>query len=131
MEKYSKHLETIVAERTQDLLQEKQKTDLLLYSMEVYMADESELSIIIFFFRQEKKKNFQGMNVQMVPPTGHLKNLCCDCFQLEMFGLFINKLYIYMIMFVSGMLPKQVADDLRQGCTAEAQSYSNATVYFR
>lgn len=32
MEKYSKHLEAIVAERTQDLLQEKQKTDRLLYS---------------------------------------------------------------------------------------------------
>lgn len=32
MEKYSKHLESIVAERTQDLLQEKQKTDQLLYS---------------------------------------------------------------------------------------------------
>lgn len=30
-----------------------------------------------------------------------------------------------------GMLPKPVADDLRQGRTAEAQSYSNATVYFR
>uniref|UniRef100_H3DDN2 Guanylate cyclase n=1 Tax=Tetraodon nigroviridis TaxID=99883 RepID=H3DDN2_TETNG len=60
MEKYSKHLESIVAERTQDLLQEKQKTDRLLYSM----------------------------------------------------------------------LPKPVADDLRQGRTAEAQSFSNATVYF-
>ncbi|KAF7665908.1 hypothetical protein LDENG_00126990 [Lucifuga dentata] len=60
MEKYSKHLEAIVAERTQDLLQEKQKTDRLLYSM----------------------------------------------------------------------LPKPVADDLRQGWTAEAQSFSNATVYF-
>ncbi|XP_053326331.1 atrial natriuretic peptide receptor 2-like [Spea bombifrons] len=60
MEKYSKHLETIVAERTQDLLQEKQKTDRLLYSM----------------------------------------------------------------------LPKPVADDLRQGLTCEAQSYANATIYF-
>ncbi|XP_048860002.1 atrial natriuretic peptide receptor 2-like isoform X2 [Brienomyrus brachyistius] len=60
MEKYSKHLEAVVAERTQDLLQEKQKTDRLLYSM----------------------------------------------------------------------LPKPVADDLRQGRTAEAQSYCNATVYF-
>ncbi|XP_038571714.1 atrial natriuretic peptide receptor 2-like [Micropterus salmoides] len=60
MEKYSKHLEAIVAERTQDLLQEKQRTDRLLYSM----------------------------------------------------------------------LPKPVADDLRQGRTAQAQSYSNATVYF-
>ncbi|XP_077306462.1 atrial natriuretic peptide receptor 2-like [Lithobates pipiens] len=35
MEKYSKHLEAIVAERTQDLLQEKQKTDRLLYNMVV------------------------------------------------------------------------------------------------
>ncbi|MBN3297124.1 ANPRB protein, partial [Amia calva] len=58
MEKYSKHLEAIVAERTQDLLQEKQKTDRLLYSM----------------------------------------------------------------------LPKPVADDLRQGYTTEAHSYSSATV---
>ncbi|XP_072172887.1 atrial natriuretic peptide receptor 1-like [Diadema setosum] len=33
MEKYSRHLESIVAERTQDLLLEKQKTDRLLYSM--------------------------------------------------------------------------------------------------
>ena len=32
MEKYSRHLESIVAERTQDLLLEKQKTDRLLYS---------------------------------------------------------------------------------------------------
>ncbi|XP_030062588.1 retinal guanylyl cyclase 2 [Microcaecilia unicolor] len=60
MEKYSKHLEAIVAERTQDLLEEKQKTDRLLYSM----------------------------------------------------------------------LPKPVADNLRQGHTAEAQNYSSATVYF-
>ncbi|XP_069798490.1 atrial natriuretic peptide receptor 2-like [Narcine bancroftii] len=60
MEKYSKHLEVIVAERTQDLLQEKQKTDSLLYSM----------------------------------------------------------------------LPRAVADNLRQGIASEAQSYSNATVYF-
>ncbi|KAL6108024.1 uncharacterized protein ACO6RY_18656 [Pungitius sinensis] len=60
MENYSKHLEAIVAERTQDLLQEKQKTDQLLYSM----------------------------------------------------------------------LPKPVADDLRQGRTTDAQSFSNATVYF-
>ncbi|XP_053549133.1 atrial natriuretic peptide receptor 2-like [Bombina bombina] len=60
MEKYSKHLEAIVAERTQDLLQEKQKTDRLLYSM----------------------------------------------------------------------LPKPVADDLRQGLNCEAQTYANATVFF-
>lgn len=32
MEKYSKHLELIVADRTQDLILEKQKTDRLLYS---------------------------------------------------------------------------------------------------
>ncbi|XP_071995528.1 atrial natriuretic peptide receptor 1-like [Engystomops pustulosus] len=60
MEKYSKHLELLVAERTQDLMHEKQKTDRLLYSM----------------------------------------------------------------------LPKQVADDLRQGKPSQAQSYSSATVFF-
>ncbi|XP_072216534.1 atrial natriuretic peptide receptor 1-like [Excalfactoria chinensis] len=60
MEKYSKHLETLVSERTQDLMLEKQKTDRLLYSM----------------------------------------------------------------------LPKQVADDLRQGKRAEAQSYLSATIFF-
>ena len=32
MEKYSKHLETLVADRTADLILEKQKTDRLLYS---------------------------------------------------------------------------------------------------
>ncbi len=32
MEKYSKHLETLVGERTADLIHEKQKTDRLLYS---------------------------------------------------------------------------------------------------
>uniref|UniRef100_A0A3B5ASS4 Guanylate cyclase n=1 Tax=Stegastes partitus TaxID=144197 RepID=A0A3B5ASS4_9TELE len=60
MEKYSKHLEVLVAERTQDLMHEKQKTDRLLYSM----------------------------------------------------------------------LPKQVADDLRQGKPMQAQSYVSATVFF-
>ncbi|KAG7495702.1 atrial natriuretic peptide receptor 1-like [Solea senegalensis] len=60
MEKYSKHLEVLVAERTQDLMLEKQKTDRLLYSM----------------------------------------------------------------------LPKQVADDLRQGKPLQAQSYVSATVFF-
>ncbi|KAM7376847.1 hypothetical protein PAMA_013558 [Pampus argenteus] len=60
MEKYSKHLEVLVAERTQDLMHEKQKTDRLLYSM----------------------------------------------------------------------LPRQVADDLRQGKPLQAQSYVSATVFF-
>ncbi|TRZ04018.1 hypothetical protein DNTS_031185 [Danionella cerebrum] len=60
MEKYSKHLEVLVGERTQDLMLEKQKTDRLLYSM----------------------------------------------------------------------LPKQVADDLRQGKPLQAQSYISATVFF-
>ncbi|XP_027302647.3 atrial natriuretic peptide receptor 1 isoform X3 [Anas platyrhynchos] len=60
MEKYSKHLEILVSERTQDLMHEKQKTDRLLYSM----------------------------------------------------------------------LPKQVADDLRQGKRAQAQSYLSATIFF-
>ncbi|XP_056156767.1 atrial natriuretic peptide receptor 2-like [Lampris incognitus] len=60
MEKYSRHLEVLVTERTQDLMHEKQKTDRLLYSM----------------------------------------------------------------------LPRQVADDLRQGKPSQAQSYVSATVFF-
>ncbi|OXB59218.1 hypothetical protein ASZ78_013304 [Callipepla squamata] len=60
MEKYSKHLEILVSERTQDLMHEKQKTDRLLYSM----------------------------------------------------------------------LPKEVADDLRQGKRAQARSYLSATIFF-
>ena len=35
MEKYSKHLELLIIERTQDLIAEKQKTDRLLYSESV------------------------------------------------------------------------------------------------
>lgn len=31
----------------------------------------------------------------------------------------------------AGMLPKQVADDLRQGRPLQAQSYVSATVFFR
>ncbi|CAH1242817.1 NPR2 [Branchiostoma lanceolatum] len=60
MEKYSKHLEVLVAERTADLLHEKQKTDRLLYSM----------------------------------------------------------------------LPKSVADDLRQGKPAQATGFSACTIFF-
>ncbi|KAK3089141.1 hypothetical protein FSP39_001199 [Pinctada imbricata] len=60
MEKYSRHLETIVAERTRDLVIEKQKTDRLLYSM----------------------------------------------------------------------LPKQVADVLRQGSPVEAETFDSCTIFF-
>lgn len=61
MEKYSKHLETLVEERTQELLIEQNKTQQLLYSM----------------------------------------------------------------------LPKAVADELRQGRPTSAKQYSSVTIYFR
>lgn len=35
------------------------------------------------------------------------------------------------LLSATGMLPKQVADDLRQGKHAQAQSYSSATIFFR
>ncbi|CAB1345671.1 unnamed protein product, partial [Coregonus sp. 'balchen'] len=38
MEKYSKHLEVLVAERTQDLMHEKQKTDRLLYTLKIQVS---------------------------------------------------------------------------------------------
>lgn len=58
MEKYSKHLETIVAERTQDLLQEKQKTDRLLYSMEVYMKLQLIIHSHYCMWKNKTKKHF-------------------------------------------------------------------------
>lgn len=82
--------------------------------------------------------------VQMAPPTGHLSTCAVTVSSLRFFWCIYKQIvliYLYkylfyyyaiiIIMFVSGMLPKPVADDLRQGRTAEAQSYSNATVYFR
>lgn len=36
-----------------------------------------------------------------------------------------------MLPSITGMLPKQVADDLRQGKRAQAQSYLSATIFFR
>ena len=61
MEKYSNHLEQLVAERTQELIAEQRKTANLLYNM----------------------------------------------------------------------LPKQVADELRHGRPAEAQSFKSSTIFFR
>lgn len=85
MEKYSKHLEVLVAERTQDLTHEKQRTDRLLYSR----------------------------SPTPVSPPAQVSNmtLCHTC--------------------PAGMLPKQVADDLRQGRPLQAQSYVSASVFFR
>lgn len=51
----------------------------------------------------------------LVPSSGSLKEF-----------FLVNVMNIF-----AGMLPKPVADDLRQGRTAEAQSFSNASVYFR
>ena len=38
MEKYSKHLESIVAERTHELVEEKKKTDRLLYGTNSFFS---------------------------------------------------------------------------------------------
>lgn len=46
MEKYSKHLEVLVAERTQDLMHEKQKTDRLLYSK--MSSGQTMLAVMVF-----------------------------------------------------------------------------------
>lgn len=61
----------------------------------------------------------------------------------ELFLVPLNKHIIFNVFFypckkinnallsTTGMLPKQVADDLRQGKHAQAQSYSSATIFFR
>lgn len=54
MEKYSKHLESIVAERTQDLLQEKQKTDRLLYS-----------ALCVLHVQKKKEEEGEGRHIEI------------------------------------------------------------------
>ena len=79
MEKYSKHLEALVAERTQELILEQKKTANLLYSA---------------------------------------------------FGFVV--LTVHVKMFVpAGMLPRAVADDLKQDKPAPAKLFQSSTIYFR
>ena len=48
MEKYTNHLEDIVADRTKELQEEKAKTDELLYRMLPRLSNSPVLSVIIF-----------------------------------------------------------------------------------
>ena len=71
MEKYSKHLEVLVAERTQDLMHEKQKTDRLLYSTTVWFL----LSIYILkssCFDNLIKKLMKNKSVVIVTLSSYL-----------------------------------------------------------
>ncbi|XP_077566090.1 uncharacterized protein LOC144181463 [Stigmatopora nigra] len=95
MEKYSKHPESIVP---QDLLQENQKTDLLLYML-LLIKDASHSA-------RNTDHNMSVNSIQWVE-TEHL-----------------------LVLHSIGMLPNPVADDLRQGPTAKARTFFNATVYF-
>lgn len=62
------------------------------------------------------------MNIAFIPLNKHVLFIVCfyPCQKS-------NKTLLSTI----GMLPKQVADDLRQGKHAQAQSYLSATVFFR
>uniref|UniRef100_A0A673KM69 Guanylate cyclase n=1 Tax=Sinocyclocheilus rhinocerous TaxID=307959 RepID=A0A673KM69_9TELE len=82
---------------------------------------------------EQVKKILDKMNPHKVSPVDMMMNLVCiSSLKLQRLKSGIINIFLINILFlfVSGMLPKPVADDLRQGRTAEAQSYSNATVYF-
>jgi atrial natriuretic peptide receptor A len=83
MERYSKHLEALVAERTQELIAEQNKTTSLLYSKR-YIPD----SLLLFILA----------------------------------GCYFDP---------TGMLPRQVADDLKHGKPAPATQFTSATIFFR
>lgn len=68
MEKYSKHLEVLVAERTQDLMHEKQRTDRLLYSMTHIDTAENLTSVFLM-----------------------------SCFNLSRIGLYADDTVIYLV----------------------------------
>ncbi|XP_071953842.1 atrial natriuretic peptide receptor 1-like [Antedon mediterranea] len=87
MEKYSKHLEVLVNERTQDLIHEKQKTDRLLYSMlPKSVADELKRG------KSATAESFEGCTIFFSDIVGFTK-LSSSSSPYEIIAL-LNKLYV-------------------------------------
>uniref|UniRef100_A0A672Q3J3 Guanylate cyclase n=1 Tax=Sinocyclocheilus grahami TaxID=75366 RepID=A0A672Q3J3_SINGR len=77
-----------------------------------------------------RKEDFEDMSTNF--QCQNVYRIYCAPEVLLRISTRMTNIFLINILFLSvtGMLPKAVADDLRQGRTAEAQSYSNATVYF-
>ena len=108
MEKYSKHLETLVAERTQELKAEQRRTSKLLYS---------------------KERNLIPLHA-LKPQVCHDWNMCDTKYSTLSYSMSI----IIMMSFpnpCADMLPRQIADDLKLGKQVPAKLYQSATVFMR
>ncbi|XP_063411533.1 atrial natriuretic peptide receptor 1-like [Mytilus trossulus] len=86
MEKYSKHLESVVAERTQDLMAEKHRTETLLYSMlPRSVADSLKTGLSV------QAESFDQCTIYFSDIVGFTV-LCSKSSALEVVGL-LNRLY--------------------------------------
>ena len=107
MEKYSKHLESIVAERTQEMFAEKEKADKLLYSECVAATGRLLLVQLV-----------TGLAASAGSDMERLDERCSACRQRE------------KSVLPAGMIPKAVADELKKGKPIQAEQYSSCSVYF-
>lgn len=86
MEKYSKHLEMLVAERTQDLIQEKRRTEQLLYSMlPRAVADELQQG------KSSYAQAYDSVTIFFSDVVG-FTSLCSASTPMQVIG-FLNELY--------------------------------------
>ena len=118
MEKYSKHLESIVAERTQEMFAEKEKADKLLYSECVEATGRLLLVQVAATGRLLLVQLVTGLAASAGSDMERLDERCSACRQRE------------KSVLPAGMIPKAVADELKQGKPIQAEQYSSCSVYF-
>ncbi|KAK2151074.1 hypothetical protein LSH36_376g01001 [Paralvinella palmiformis] len=116
MEKYAYNLESIVEERTQQLIEEKKKTDKLLYRMlpsTIFYSDTSQWPI------ESLKSNF------------HIKPKFFQTEVIKKIPMFDRREIILLDRLLKIIIFKgTVAEQLKAGLFVQPENYDHATVYF-